>query len=251
MALVGFHFSTCGAGGAVPLGGIPSPPPSPDAAPIDSSLGASRAALKARKRSGDAAHHIMEECERLFCETLKTVFLVEKDAGLENSLVMDLRNTRIDGGRPIAQSTPAAMPKKTNFAHGQPTPSPSPDGRLYPTPGGLVREYVEVWDYAGGARFRGFVAEQDDDMRAMFIFFDKEVIGMDLKPGLMSLLELASSDHFDCSHLIACVDRTADPEDVKDLNKSLGWVGFELTTLDAWSADACISDRYLFLGMDL
>lgn len=67
----------------------------------------------------------------------------------------------------------------------------------------------------------------------------------------MSLLELASSDHFDCSHLIACVDRTADAEDVKDLNKSLGWVGFELTTLDAWSADGCISDRYIFLGMDL
>lgn len=70
----------------------------------------------------------------------------------------------------------------------------------------------------------------------------------------MSLLELASSDSFDCTHLIACVDRTADPEDVKDLNKSLGWVGFELTMLDAWSADGaagCISDRYLFLGMDL
>lgn len=168
-----------GGGFEVPLG-VPSPPPSPDVAPAGR---ARRPRLQARKRSGDAACHITEECERLFCETLKTVFLVEKDAGLENSLVMDLRNTRIDGGRPIAQSTPAAMPKNTNFAHGQPTPSPSPDGRLYPTPGGLVREYVEVWDYAGGARFRGFVAEQDDDMRAMFIFFDKEVIGMDLKPG--------------------------------------------------------------------
>lgn len=166
------------------MGGIPSPPPSPDAAP----LGASRAALKARKRSGDAAHHITEECERLFCETLKTVFLVEKDAGLENSLVMDLRNTRIDDEhRPIAQSTAnIAMPppKKTYFEHGQPTPSPSPDGRIYPSQGGLVSEYVEIWDYAGGARFRGFVAEKDhEDMRAMFIFFDKEVIGMDLKPG--------------------------------------------------------------------
>jgi hypothetical protein len=47
---------------------------------------------------------------------------------------------------------------------------------------GLVRDYVEVWDYAGGARFRGFVAEKDDE-RALFVFFDKEVIGKDLKPG--------------------------------------------------------------------
>lgn len=75
------------------------------------------------------------------------------------------------------------MPKKTNINHGQPTPSPSPDGRIFPRPGGLVTEYVEIWDYAGGARFRGFVAEKGQDMRAMFIFFDKQVIGMDLKPG--------------------------------------------------------------------
>ncbi|CAK3906426.1 ornithine decarboxylase antizyme like [Lecanosticta acicola] len=250
MALSGFHFSTCGAGGAVPLGGVPSPPPSPHAAP----LGSARPGLKARKRSGDACNHITEECERLFCETLKTVFLVEKGTGLENSLVMDLRNSSNsnsnslpNGSKPIPQP-----PQNTRMEHGLPTPSPSPDGRIWPKTGGLIKDHVEVWDYVGGARFRGFVAEKRD-VRSMLVFFDKEVIGLDLKPGLMSLLELASSDHFDCSQLIICVDRTADEEEVQDLTKSLGWVGFELSMLEDWTpaAEGCISDQYIFLGMDV
>jgi hypothetical protein len=142
--------------------------------------------LKARKRSGDAAHHITEESERLFCETLRAVFLVEKNGGLENSLVMDARNST----QKSANHTGAAgveIPQRqqkqhTNLKHDLPTPSPSPDERRYPNLNGLVRDYVEVWDYAGGARFRGFVAEKDDE-RALFVFFDKEVIGKDLKPG--------------------------------------------------------------------
>ena len=126
----------------------------------------------------------MEECERLFCETLKTVFLVEKDTGLENSLMMDLRNNNTsstNGAGTNYKPIPQPPQHHTTFQHGQPTPSPSPDGRSYPKHGDLIKEYVEVWDYAGGARFRGFVAEKNE--RAMFIFFDKEVIGMDLKPG--------------------------------------------------------------------
>ncbi|EME42180.1 hypothetical protein DOTSEDRAFT_73113 [Dothistroma septosporum NZE10] len=233
-----------GRGFEVPLGGLPSPPPSPD-------LGRTRPSLRARKRSGDAASHIMGECERLFCETLKTVFLVEKDTGLENSLMMDLRNNDNTSSTNGAKPIPQPSQRHTTFQHGQPTPLSSPDGRIYPKHGDMIKEYVEVWDYAGGARFRGFVAEKTE--RTMFIFFDKEVIGMDLKPGLMSLLELSTSDHFDCTQLVICVDRTACPSDVQDLNKSLGWVGFELSTLDDWSrsSTSCISDRYIFLGMDL
>lgn len=214
------------------MGGLPSPPSSPSAG---------RPSLRARKRSGDAAFHITEECERLFCETLKTVFLVEKDTGLETSLLMDLRNT----------SSNVPIPQSTVVHHGQPTPSASPDGRLYPNTGGLLREYVEVWDYAGGARFRGFVAEKDD-MRSMFIFFDREVVGMDLKPGLMSLLELASSEHFACTQLVVGIDREADKEQVEDLSRDLGWVGFELSMLDPWTNEqGCISERYILLGMDV
>ena len=63
------------------------------------------------------------------------------------------------------------------------TPSSSPDGFVnFARPAGSVREWVEIWDYAGDCRFRGFVAEKDGT-RALFIFFDSSVIGKDLKQG--------------------------------------------------------------------
>ncbi|KAK3669620.1 hypothetical protein LTR78_010495 [Recurvomyces mirabilis] len=158
-----------------PPGGVPSPPPSPDTTPIGG-----RPGLKARSRSGDAAHYITEECERLFCETMKAVFLVEKNSGRQNSLVMDVHNisnsSQESNGVDIPQHHDSVM------KHGIPTPSTSPDGRDYPKTGGVVKDYVEIWDYVGGARFRGFVAETQDE-RSLFVFFDKEVIGKDLKPG--------------------------------------------------------------------
>lgn len=47
----------------------------------------------------------------------------------------------------------------------------------------MVRRYVEVWDYAGdGARFRGFAAEHENES-TLFVFFDKNIIGKDLKHG--------------------------------------------------------------------
>jgi len=217
-----------------------------------------RQATPARSlRKRDAACHITEECERLFCDTLRTVFLVEKNTSLQTSLVMDMHS--------VAASPIMAVPQQqlmpqgdgpttatTIMRHGQPTPSTSPGGHMYPTFGGLLREYVEVWDYTAGQRFRGFVAEKDDGQRAMFVFFDRQVVGKDLKPGLMSLLELASSDHFDCSQLVACVDRTAEPAGVRELHRSLGWVGFELMLLDNWVGGmACTSDRWVFLGLDV
>jgi len=156
------------------VGGVPSPPPSPDVAPLGRRP---NGGLKARSRSGDAAaHHITEECERLFCETLKAVFLVEKDTGRQNSLVVDAHNSN--------KNSALDIPSKhtTILEHDLPTPSPSPDAIVYPKTDGLIREYVEIWDYAGGARFRGFVAEKEDE-RAMFVFFDREVIGKDLKKG--------------------------------------------------------------------
>lgn len=69
----------------------------------------------------------------------------------------------------------------------------------------------------------------------------------------MALLELASNDTFQCSQLIACVDRTAEDEDVKVTTRDLGWVGFELMMLDAWAEgdESCLSDRWIFLGMDV
>lgn len=71
-------------------------------------------------------------------------------------------------------------------------------------------------------------------------------------PSLMSLLELAGTDRFDCSKLIIGVDRQTEPASAKDLVRDLGWVGFELTMLDEWAGEEnCVSDRWLFLGMDL
>ena len=68
----------------------------------------------------------------------------------------------------------------------------------------------------------------------------------------MALLELASTDDFECSQLVICVDREAGEEEVKDVSRDLGWVGFHLMTLDAWKeADQTISNRWLFLEMDV
>jgi hypothetical protein len=65
-----------------------SPPPSPRATAAAAKDYMTSAQLL-QSRSGDAAYNITEECERLFCETLRTAFLVEKNAGAaRNSLVM-------------------------------------------------------------------------------------------------------------------------------------------------------------------
>jgi hypothetical protein len=45
-----------------------------------------------------------------------------------------------------------------------------------------ITDYIEMWDYVGGIRFRGFVAEKEGE-KAMFVFFDESVIGGDLKAG--------------------------------------------------------------------
>lgn len=175
--------------------GNPSPPPSPRVAAKDNSMSAQL------PRSGDAAYHITEECERLFCETLRTAFLVEKNAGAaRNSLVMGA----LDQGRTdesvadLSKNTPPyseydgravgmpvqyqqQRPRQTSL----PTPAPSPGTAVYPSvhSGGMIREYLEVYDYhSSGVRFRSFTAEQGVS-RALFVFFDREVMEQDLKPG--------------------------------------------------------------------
>lgn len=234
-----------------------------------------------RRRSGDAACHITEECERLFCETLKSVFLVEKDTDLENSLVMDMHNINIkstdaegerNGAEGIAMSKANVTPSRpiplqqqqfsthqqantTMLRHGQMTPTPSPGALTYPHPGGLIRDYVEVWDYVAGVGFKGFVAagKGSDESQSLVIFFDKQVVGVDLKPGLMALLELAAHERFDCGQLVIALDRTINKPDLTDLMRDLGWVGFELTKLDALASGAedCVSQKWLFLGMEI
>lgn len=56
-----------------------------------------------------------------------------------------------------------------------------------------VTEALEMWDYVGGIRFRGFVAETQNE-KAMFVFFDQAVMQSsgDLKAGYVHSASAAS-----------------------------------------------------------
>jgi hypothetical protein len=114
-----------------------------------------------------------------------------------------------------------------------------------------ITDYIEMWDYVGGIRFRGFVVETEEE-RAMFVFFDEAVIGADLKAGLMALLELCEVDYFSCGRLVLCIDRHTDQAARNNLTKDLGWIGFGLTTLDEFSqGEKLTSDKWLFMDMEV
>jgi len=46
--------------------------------------------------------------------------------------------------------------------------------------GADIHSWLEVWDYVGGASFRGFIAEVNGE-KSLFAFFDPGVLGRDLK----------------------------------------------------------------------
>ena len=154
--------------------GIPSPPSSPPLAAKHAS-----ATRGGKARRGGAAYTITGECERLFCETLRSVFLGEGSQHRQNSLVMGMPSDNattattaitndygIDARRYSDSSTESDVPEMVRFEEEK----------------GAISDYIEMWDYVGGIRFRGFVAEKEDE-KAMFIFFDESVINGDLKAG--------------------------------------------------------------------
>lgn len=151
--------------------GIPSPPSSPPLAALTSANEVSLIAKnKARKRELDgttkgrkegAAYTIREECERLFCETMKTVFLREKDSVDSGSYDLDAH---------AQQSPPRGAGDVQNNM-----------GYFYEDPKSNVTEWLELWDYAGGNSFRGFVAGTGDE-KCLFAFFDPATVSNDLKP---------------------------------------------------------------------
>ncbi|EHK98494.1 hypothetical protein M7I_5700 [Glarea lozoyensis 74030] len=55
-----------------------------------------------------------------------------------------------------------------------------------------IDAWIEIWDYAGGCSFRGFVGGNGEN-KSLFAFFDSSVIGRDLKQGLMALIEMAET----------------------------------------------------------
>ena len=66
---------------------------------------------------------------------------------------------------------------------------------------------------------------------------------------LIALFELAEIDTFGCSQIVACVSRSQRADEM-ELVRSLGWCGFNLTTLEPWMTSedqGCLSDEWLFL----
>lgn len=114
-----------------------------------------------------------------------------------------------------------------------------------------VAAWLEIWDYAGGNSFRAFVAEDADRVKTLFVFFDANVIGRDLKQALVALIELAEGP-LACGHMVVAVDRGIAEEERKPLLTGLQWAGFSLTTLDFWTGGVDVtSDRWLFMGMEV
>jgi len=117
----------------------------------------------------------------------------------------------------------------------------------------VITHYLELWDYLGGGSFRGFIARDPlSDEKSMFLFFEN-VTDLELKHSLIALIELAS-ECFECERLIIAINRKA--ECLQSLVRDLGWVGFELTTLDLYRGNQMktaqgVSDKWVFVGMDL
>lgn len=203
-------------------------------------------------------HTITEECERFFCEALRAIFLGERERA-QDSLGMGARTWKHrysmgssddddddDTGRVVS------LPNQV-VAAGLGTPPPDIAFAGSTCSRYAIRQWLEIWDYAGGIRFRGFTAEEEQGNRTLFVFFDETVIGRDLKQGLMALIELASTSSFACSEIVVCLDRAEDGSpSSKSLLRDLGWVGFELATLARWAGGIDLtSERWLFLGMEV
>jgi hypothetical protein len=129
-------------------------------------------------RRGGAALIIREECERFFCESVRTAFLGERNAGARGSGLMTGVSTT-QRQNPQQLMTPP-QDESLHLRAGGGMDSAGAGGGM-----GTVRPeiqaWLELWDYQGGAAFRGFVAENASE-RAMFVFIEKEQLKRDLKP---------------------------------------------------------------------
>lgn len=148
---------------------------------------------------GGAALRIREECERFFCETLRTMFLGERNevpqrSGLASAYYdnfSDNLNNNIND-RNDGRQVPDGQPPHAIGPNGQLTPPsdfPITDetmmgGRLGGGDGiaGGIRGWLEIWDYAGGSSFRGFVVEDASrETKSLFVFFDVHTNSRELK----------------------------------------------------------------------
>ncbi|KAK3386207.1 ornithine decarboxylase antizyme-domain-containing protein [Sordaria brevicollis] len=221
-----------------------------------------------RGRRGGATLRIREECERFFCETLRAVLLGEKNLATANSGLAgsvfynhhNVNNTNND--------TPLTPPYDYDYAIGDKHPMSTSqqhgfdDASATATGNGnggqlshRVDSWIELWDYVGGASFRGVVTEDmETGEKTLMIFFDEQSVeGRDLKKALVALIELADGP-LACSHMVICLDRSIPEEEAVPLMKGLQWAGFSMTTFDFWSGGkVCdvVSGRWLFMGMEM
>lgn len=181
--------------------------------------------------------------------------------------------TRVSGLTGVYHNNSGAAPTRPNgngngyFAshasnNGQlctpPDESPLGSGRFVGAPPlgcADVAAWLEIWDYAGGASFRAFIAEDPASAageKALFAFFDQGVVGRDLKKALVALIELADTP-LGCSQLVIGIDRAIVDEEAQSLTKGLQWAGFSLVTLDHWVPRGLdvTSDSWLFMGMEI
>lgn len=111
-----------------------------------------------------ASYTITEECERLFCDTPRHVFLGEGKAHATRAGSLVMGTKRIKAGANVAGSESAVALDQTESLP--------------------LKKWIEVWDYVGGASFRGFVAESDfAGQRALFVFLEEAMVANDLKHG--------------------------------------------------------------------
>ncbi len=111
-----------------------------------------------------APYAITGECERLFCDSMRALFLGEGTTVQNGSRVMGTSNAG----------------SAATVGNGKKDPSSSRRGGG-PVPG-IVQHWLVVWDYIGSASFRGFVVNRRGE-KDMFVFFDRATIVQDLKPG--------------------------------------------------------------------
>ncbi|KAH6838358.1 ornithine decarboxylase antizyme-domain-containing protein [Chaetomium sp. MPI-CAGE-AT-0009] len=263
----------------VPSTGLPSPPSSPPLAALTST---NQLALTPKARSSSARGHSVgrhgsgtttdttSKCERFFCETLRAMLLGERNVALQGSGLASVHNNDNyyyndnDNNNSYNSSISSNATRNDGRAqavghYGQLTPPadfPIADEAMmgrrgFGAPGGVLG-WLEIWDYAGGSSFRGFVAEDASrETKSLFVFFDAHSITRDLKQALVALIELAEGP-LACSHMVICIERSIPAEETKGLTRGLQWAGFSLTTLDFWSPGFdVLSNRWLFMGMEV
>ncbi|KAK1756715.1 ornithine decarboxylase antizyme-domain-containing protein [Echria macrotheca] len=255
-SLKGLHYCTTGVTGAEcpPLAAI-TPTNQLALTPKAKKSSTTRGNGRVHNRRGGAALRIREECERFFCETLRAMFLGERNSAPQHSVLTGVFYN--DYGNPVSDAASALR------SGGSLPPTPPDD---YPIGNssymasqcvghkqvGSIGAWLEIWDYAGGSSFRAFLAEDAaGEDKTLFVFFDAHVLGRDLKQALVALIELAEGP-LDCNHMVICIDRSIPGDDSKALTRGLQWAGFSLTTLDFWASDFdVISNRWIFMGMEL